>query len=120
MERIDEEHDNPIAIESRAQDPNLQQHIAGEFELLRILKQGYRDDAVCRKIVDNPTHHERFRLRDGIVEHLNNRGTWVMCVPESKHGRKRLAQVILEHAHTVMGHLGVKKTNEYVRRWFWW
>ncbi len=115
-----ETEDDPRIVDSQARDPNLRSRVAGEFDLKRILQQGYKDDTVCKKIIENPTHHERFRLRDGLVEHLDNRDRWVLCVPEAKHGRKRIAQLILEHAHTAMGHMGTKKTNEYVRRWFWW
>ncbi len=111
---------DPRAVDSQAQDPNLQMKMEGDLDLHNVLQKGYEHDAVCKKVLENPTHHERFRIREGLVEHLNNRGHWVLCVPECKHGRKRLAQIILEHAHTVMQHLGNKKTNEYVRRWFWW
>lgn len=29
-------------------------------------------------------------------------------------------ELILDRAHTTLGHLGPQRTAEYVRRWFWW
>ncbi len=112
--------DDPTIGESRQSVPDLERTMAGEFDLLRELKRGYEDDALCRKVVANPTHHERFRLQDGIVEHMNNRKQWVRVIPNAKYGRKRLTQVIIDHAHTLLGHLGTQRTTDYIRRWFWW
>ena len=27
---------------------------------------------------------------------------------------------IIEHAHKVLGHLGMLRTTDYIRRWYWW
>ena len=29
-------------------------------------------------------------------------------------------RIVIDHAHTVIGHMGAQKTDEYVRNWFWW
>ena len=112
--------ENPRMIDSQLQSPSLQSTIEGEFDLMSVLKAGYAEDALCRKIVEHPSHHERFRMRDGLIEHLDNRNRWVICIPDVLRTGQRLVQIILDHAHTLIGHLGTSKTNEYVRRWFWW
>lgn len=114
------EHSDPIAIESSAQQPQLWPYIEGQMDLIGTLKTGYSKDHLFSKIVEHPTHHKQFRVRDGIVEHLTASNRWVLCVPNILHGQKRLAQLIIDHAHTMLGHMGATKTSDYIRRWFWW
>ncbi len=112
--------DDPSLSDSMMHGPSLRVHVEGQFDLRKILRNGYKNDSVAQKVLQNPTHHERFRVNQDLVEHLDNRGNWVLLVPQVMHGRKRLAQVLLDQAHSLVGHLGYSKTNEYVRRWFWW
>ncbi len=118
----DADEEDPLAVQSKAkgQAGDLRKRVEAVYDLLKIVKQGYEHDAIGKKIIANPTHHERFRVRDGIIEHLDNRQNWVLYIPEVTHSRKRLAQAILDHAHTALGHMGTVRTSEYIRRWFWW
>lgn len=43
-----------------------------------------------------------------------------MGIPRSKTGGRRLTEIVIDQAHTILGHLGGQKTEEYIRRWFWW
>lgn len=112
--------EDPVTIESRAQHPELPREIEGQFNLRRVIIHGQRSDPLSKKIVAQPTHHKSFRIHEGIVEHQTAQGRWVMVVPDVAQGNKRLRQVIIDQAHTLIGHLGTDKTHKYLRHWFWW
>lgn len=112
--------DDPVATESRLRVPELPSELEGKMDLRRVVKRGQEEDVFCAKILQNPTHHKRFRIYQGLVEHQTSKGDWVLCIPNVMHGKKRLAQLLIDHAHSLVGHLGNDKTNAYLRRWFWW
>ncbi len=112
--------EDPVAVGSRAQDPELPKQMEGLVDLPKVIKRGQRDDPICMKIIVNPSHHKRFRIHNGIVEHLTSQDRWVTVVPNILLGRHRLRQVVIDQAHTLVGHMGNDKTNRYIRRWFWW
>jgi hypothetical protein len=35
-------------------------------------------------------------------------------------GRQSLHGVIIDQAHTIVGHFGPQRTTDYIRRWYWW
>ncbi|KIL55270.1 hypothetical protein M378DRAFT_39317, partial [Amanita muscaria Koide BX008] len=44
----------------------------------------------------------------------------VVCVPKGLHDGRSVQGIIIDASHETIGHLGPRKTLEYVRRWFWW
>ena len=51
----------------------------------------------------------------------NNLSRDVICVsPKAIHKGKQLIEIIIDHAHNIIGHFGQFKTSQYIRRYFWW
>ena len=45
----------------------------------------------------------------------------MICIsPKAIHKGKWLIEVIIDHAHNIIGHFGQFKTAQYIRRYFWW
>ena len=45
----------------------------------------------------------------------------MICIsPKAIHKGKRLIEIIIDHAHNIIGHFGQFKTSQYIRRYFWW
>ena len=45
----------------------------------------------------------------------------MICVsPKAIHKGKWLIEIIIDHAHNIIGHFGQFKTSQYIRRYFWW
>ncbi|KAI0349275.1 hypothetical protein OH77DRAFT_1415340, partial [Trametes cingulata] len=59
-------------------------------------------------------------MRDGILFTKNRQDEEVVCLPRALYKARSIPGLILEGAHTALGHLGPQRTSEYVRRWFWW
>ncbi len=112
--------EDPVASQSQIQVPELPTELEGRFNLKQIVKRGQVNDAFCTKILKNTTDHKQFQVERGLVEHSNSKGDWVLCIPNVLQGKRKLTQVIIDHAHSLLGHLGNDKTNQYLRRWVWW
>lgn len=85
------------------------------------VRQGYPEDVLFGKIINDLPSYTAFRLNDsGLLWIKNRAGDEVLCVPRVKFGKRTLVLVVIEHAHTTIGHFGHRKTSEYVRRWYWW
>lgn len=88
--------------------------------LMDAIRQGYESDTTFRKIVEHPDHHRNFVQRDGLIYTKNRDYEEVLCLPRTRLGVRMIPELILDRAHTAIGHLGAQRTSEYVRRWFWW
>ena len=78
-------------------------------------------DSTLSKVIANPGHYPLFHVVDGIIHTKNRLGDKCMCIPQSLlKGKLCLPEIVIDHAHDAIGHLGPQKTSEYTRRWFWW
>ncbi|KAI0057644.1 hypothetical protein BV25DRAFT_1812115, partial [Artomyces pyxidatus] len=103
-----------------AKGPSLRPVVEGDESFLKALKSGYKEDTLFSKIIEKPDEHEQFKLVEGIIYSKNRQGDDVVCVPSSIHKKRRLTEIVIDHAHTVVGHFGAQKTAEYIRRFYWW
>ena len=73
------------------------------------------------KILENPKACAKFGVKEGLIFMKNNLSQDVICVsPKAIHKGKRLIEIIIDHAHNIIGHFGQCKTSQYIRRYFWW
>ncbi|OSD06270.1 hypothetical protein PYCCODRAFT_1360244, partial [Trametes coccinea BRFM310] len=84
------------------------------------VRQGYVHDSVLRKVQEQPEQHKAFAMRDGFIYTKNRRGDEVLCLPRALYNKRSIIELIIDRAHTTLGHLGAQRTSDYVRRWFWW
>ncbi|TFK59415.1 hypothetical protein BDN72DRAFT_750961, partial [Pluteus cervinus] len=83
------------------------------------VRHGYDSDVSFGKVVANPSHYPNFWMEEHIL-YTKVRGRSVMCVPTAMAGAKPIRGVIIDVAHTTLGHKSALKTIDYIRRWFWW
>jgi Integrase zinc binding domain len=50
----------------------------------------------------------------------NHRGQEVLCIPRVITREDSLTAIIIDQAHTVLGHFSTQKTADYIRQWYWW
>ncbi|KAJ3475421.1 hypothetical protein NLI96_g11847 [Meripilus lineatus] len=111
---------DPTWAESQQNGPELQTIVEDKWKLMEEIRKGYQGDAMFAKIVKHPKDHQAFECQEGVVWTKNRAGQRVMGIPRTKFEGRRLTEVIIGTAHEVMGHLGSQKTEEYLRRWYWW
>ena len=61
-----------------------------------------------------------FRIHKEMVWTQNREGEEVMCIPSTKYMDTTLRARIIEQAHQVVGHFGMLRMSDYIRRWYWW
>ncbi|KAG1870541.1 hypothetical protein C8R48DRAFT_596567, partial [Suillus tomentosus] len=79
----------------------------------------YGDDAFYSKILANPAAFKNFEVSNGRI-FLKDKGKRTLCVPDIKIGQRRVTEVIISHAHSILAHLGPSKTLLYLRENVWW
>ena len=111
---------NPTLIKSRAKGMDLTEVMNQTDSFLDEVKLGYTKDALFVKILANPDENQAFAIRDRLIWVKNHAGEQVVSIPSPTNGRGILRGNITEQAHKIVGHFGPQRTEEYVRRWFWW
>ncbi|KAI0038192.1 hypothetical protein FA95DRAFT_1505977, partial [Auriscalpium vulgare] len=91
-----------------------------EGTFLPAVIHGYADDPTFKKILSDPKAHERFTVHGDLITTHNRAGEEVLCVPSTLHGKRRLTEIVIDLAHTMLGHFGPQKTADYIRRFYWW
>ncbi|KAL1947388.1 hypothetical protein VTO73DRAFT_14349 [Trametes versicolor] len=112
--------DDPVAFLSTGRGQPLDELLQGTIDIRARAREGYAGDAFFSKIIAAPDQHARFRMEDGLIWHLSRNAQWVLCLPKVYHGQRVLTEIVISHAHDALGHLGYRRTSDYVRRWFWW
>ena len=114
--------EDDITLGEALQDgPPLRETVFRDDSFIEAVKTGYKEDNVFSKAIDNPGHYPIFRVIDGILFTKNRLGDDCACIPRSLlKGKRSLTEIVIDHAHDALGHLGAQKTSEYTRRWFWW
>lgn len=79
----------------------------------------YANDKFFKTVVERPNDYSNFREEGGII-YLNTGDENLICVPEFLHQGRSIREIIIEHAHRILAHLGASKTAQYVRARFWW
>ena len=113
--------DDTIAYTSGSNGKPLLASIEKEFDLNKIIMKFYQQDKIYSKILENPKAHAKFGVKEGLIFTKNNILRDVICIsPKAIHKGKRLIEIIINHAHNIIGHFGQFKTSHYIRRYFWW
>ena len=117
-----EDEGGDLTVADALQDgPSLREIVLGGETFIHTVREGYKGDNIFAKVIDNPGHYPIFRVMDGIIHTKNRLGDECMCVPRSLlEGKRSLPEIVIDHAHDTLGHLGAQKTSEYTCQWFWW
>src|SRR5258708_13606224 len=92
---------------------NLQDLIETK-DFLDKIQEGYSKHSAWKIILENPTLFPTFRVDTGFILHLNDLGKPSLVLPQLIHRGERIAGIMIENAHKILGHLGFQKTLEYI------
>ena len=91
------------------------------MDLRAIVKNAYRKDTICAKIIAQPDAYPRFGIWEGLIWTKNQLKCDVICIPQDIFQRgRRLIEIIIDHVHQTIGHYGQWKTLNYIRWSYWW
>jgi len=88
--------------------------------LLQEAKGRYKEDTFFGKILETPKAFKNFTLtEDGFIRlKLPDRN--VICIPDIRIGEQTLREMVIDQAHSLLAHLGSRKTLSYLREYVWW
>ena len=89
-------------------------------DLETLCRDGYTSDKVFRKILDNPDDHKLFNVADGLIYYSPNAEIRTLCIPRAEFRGRRVTELVIDQTHRIVGHMGPRITNHYVRHHFWW
>ena len=113
--------DDVVAINSGNDKESLHTCIEQPFNLTSKVKQAYQKDKLYSKILEKLKAHALFGCKDGLVLTKNLLKQDVLCIPHEAFMKGRqLIAIIIDHAHSIIGHFGQFKMAQYIRRYFWW
>ncbi|EJF58311.1 hypothetical protein DICSQDRAFT_67393, partial [Dichomitus squalens LYAD-421 SS1] len=100
----------------------LLDHIASSQDGIHLegaLHNRYAEDAFFAPIVKNPHQYKNFRVSDGLV-FLRERGRELLCIPHVLVNGHNAREIVISHAHSLLAHLGPKKTADLLCDHVWW
>ncbi|TDL14374.1 hypothetical protein BD410DRAFT_693022, partial [Rickenella mellea] len=111
---------DPSALAASQNGPPLRAAVERDPQFLTGVRVGYQTDALCSKIIAAPDAYSSFSIDDGLLFSKNHFGDPVLVLPRSLLDGRSIPEIVIDSAHSVLGHLGFNKTAEYIRRWYWW
>ncbi|KIL54962.1 hypothetical protein M378DRAFT_35238, partial [Amanita muscaria Koide BX008] len=79
----------------------------------------YKEDPFFRSVLSKLTEYADFREERGLVyKHMGD--AEVLCIPDISVNERRTREVIITHVHSLLAHLGHKKTLQVLREEVWW
>ncbi|KAG2114386.1 hypothetical protein DEU56DRAFT_749001, partial [Suillus clintonianus] len=79
----------------------------------------YHEDRFFNKILEQPQAFKNFELSNGRM-FLKDNDRRILCIPDVRIGERRIREVLISHAHSILAHLGPSKTLIYLRDNVWW
>lgn len=110
----DDEEDTSI-YKSISNGPELRKFVEKPNNFINKVKKKYKHNPLLSKIMNEPEHYKTFRFHDSLIYSTNCGNDEVLCIPRHITREYSLTGIIIEQAHTVLGHFGPQKTGNYIR-----
>lgn len=114
--------ESPLEEIERATAPQLPELIAaGEPELNFpfCLKGRYNEDSFFKIIISKPEYYKQFVTEKGLIFRREGESN-TLCIPKIQIGNRNAQEIVINHAHSILAHLGARKTMSYLREQVWW
>lgn len=101
----------------------LEEMLAGGREpvdLAASVRNKYIEDPTFECIVKNPKEYKNFELTNDNLLYLQTNGNRVLCIPSTIVSGCSLRKIVISEVHTMLAHLGARKTLAYLRNHVWW
>ncbi|KAF8593611.1 hypothetical protein BDV93DRAFT_411961, partial [Ceratobasidium sp. AG-I] len=89
------------------------------LKLPECLKGKYSVDPLFKVILEEPSRYRNFEEKDGVL-YMRRESHNLMCIPDIEINGRKVREVIITHAHSILAHLGARKTLQWLREQVWW
>jgi hypothetical protein len=112
---------DPEAQNSEAGGVDLPDYMSRYSAFSELLQSSYIKNPIFSRVLKDPSHHSSFTVDNGLIYHIDRLSNRLLCVPhEALLEGRRLTELIIDHAHLILGHFGQARTLNYIRRYYWW
>ncbi|KZT29510.1 hypothetical protein NEOLEDRAFT_1044227, partial [Neolentinus lepideus HHB14362 ss-1] len=85
------------------------------------LKGQYLKDKFFADILkDQSKYTKMFVFENELVYIKTDKNPKVLCIPDIQIGARKIREILINHAHSILAHLGGQKTLAYLRENVWW
>jgi hypothetical protein len=91
----------------------------GGLDIQNLIEGKYGQDEIFKTVIEKPKEHKNFEL-EGNLLYIKLEGSKVLCVPDINHNSRKLREMLISEAHSLLAHLGPRKTLVYLRDHVWW
>ncbi|KAG8934907.1 hypothetical protein FRC01_012956 [Tulasnella sp. 417] len=110
----------PPVENQRAPEPLAAIASSGEgIDIYGAITGRYGQDCLFKDVIADPARYRNFESRDGLL-FLKDGGKSLLCIPDIKLGDCRVREILITYAHSLLAHLGSRKTVLYLRDHVWW
>lgn len=89
--------------------------------LVECLRNQYHRDPFFRDLLrSSPGTFRDFVVEDGLICRLIDDCRRLLCIPNILIGKRAARQIVISHAHSILAHLGHRKTLAYLQNELWW
>ncbi|CAG8672995.1 2126_t:CDS:2, partial [Acaulospora colombiana] len=97
--------------------------VINEYDLPNDLQGRYGEDSFFKIVLEKPKHYTNFEVvgepgKELVYQRAGERR--ILCIPDIKMGQRRVREIVISHAHSILAHLGSRKTLWYLRENVWW
>jgi hypothetical protein len=89
------------------------------LDIPKLITNRYGEDPFFKHILDEPKMYRNFEVKDGLI-YLKRSDRRVLCIPRIEYKERSLRELIISDAHSILAHLGLRKTLDYLRDYVWW
>ncbi|KAF8145721.1 hypothetical protein K438DRAFT_1629645, partial [Mycena galopus ATCC 62051] len=90
------------------------------LDIPKFISNKYAQDPFFKHIFASPKDYHNFEVENDLIYLKQNHGR-VLCIPRVDYYGRNLREIIISReAHSILAHLGLKKTLDYLRDYVWW
>jgi hypothetical protein len=83
------------------------------------IRSQYKQDKFFKMVIEQPTVYRNFEVVDGLVFIVEG-GSKRLCIPACTINGRSARELVISHGHSILSHLGIQKTLDYLRDQVWW
>jgi hypothetical protein len=113
---------NSLGVTHNPDDPTEPVHITSlvtELDVIGLIRTSYADDEQFGKIIRDLKQYPNYELDEELL-YMEEHGRRYLCVPNAKTPDYNVRDLLISHAHSLVAHLGGRKTYAYMRESLWW
>jgi hypothetical protein len=90
------------------------------IDIIEVIRNKYHDDPFFKTIISKPKEFQNFEVtEDGLIL-LKDQGWKLVRIPKLIVDGRNIQKIIILEAHSLLAHLGMRKTLSYLRDQVWW